>query len=386
MKTITVLLIGVLSLGFGAAVATDITVVSFGRAEQAALMKAYYRPFSEATGIAVKSLSYDGQTTELEQMAKTKSIVWDAIQVESRTLQLGCQGGLFEKLDFSRIGNKNDFIPGAVTDCGVGIFAWSMALAYDAAKLGTGPRSWADFWDVKKYPGKRGLRRSAKYTMEIALLADGVAPADVYRVLATNDGADRAFKKLEQIKHDVVWWEAAPQPAEFLRIGNLVMTSAYTLWIDREEQAKKNFKIVWNGSLYDVDSWAIPKGTPRASDAYRFIAFASKAENQKALSKELPYGPTNKKAWPLFDPDLANRLPSEASLGRALKIDTAFWIRHGEELEKRFDKWAPPICKQLTEDDEEYEEQGICQDIHGVMRTLGDGEPKIHAEGTPHHD
>src|SRR6266852_3399632 len=169
--------------------ANDITVISFGRADQAALTAAYYRSFRKSTGIDVKSASYDGQTTELEQMVKTGKTVWAVMQVESRTLQLGCQAGLFEKLDHGKIGDKSDFIPGAVSDCGVGIFAWSLALAYDADKVKRAPGSWADFWDVKKYPGKRGLRRSAKYTLEIALLADGVAPADVYKVLAVASGS-----------------------------------------------------------------------------------------------------------------------------------------------------------------------------------------------------
>ena len=98
------------------AAASDITIISFGRADQAALTKAYYRPFTAATGIDVRSLSYDGQTTELELFAKTGKTAWDVIQVESRTLELGCRDGLFEKLDFGKIGSKDDFIAGAVSD------------------------------------------------------------------------------------------------------------------------------------------------------------------------------------------------------------------------------------------------------------------------------
>ncbi len=189
MKIAFVVLIGFLLAEVNAVHANDITVISLGRADQAALTKAYYRPFREATGIDVKSFSYDGQTTEFEKMAKTGKTVWDVIQVDSRTPELGCKQGLFEKLDSTKIGNLGDSIPGAVSECGVGIFAWSTALAYDASKVNGAPSSWADFWDVKKYPGKRGLRRSAKYTLEIALLADGVAPADVYKVLAVASGS-----------------------------------------------------------------------------------------------------------------------------------------------------------------------------------------------------
>jgi putative spermidine/putrescine transport system substrate-binding protein len=376
MKTAFVVVIGFLFAELNAVHAKDITVISFGRADQAALTKAYYGPFREATGIDVKSFSYDGQTTELEQMTRTGKTVWDVIQVESRTLELGCQQGLFDKLDSTKIGNTSDFIPGAVSECGVGIFAWSMALAYDAGKVKGAPGSWADFWDVKKYPGKRGLRRTAKYTLEIALLADGVAAGEVYKVLATKQGVDRAFRKLDRIKRDTVWWQAAADPALYLNDGIFVMTSAYTLWIERDRQQKKNFKLAWEGSLYDVDSWAIPKNTPKASDAYQFIAFASKPENQKVLSGQLAYGPTNTKALPLIDSELAATLPSaEANLKGALKVNTAFWIQHGEALEKRFDDWAPQICVQQTDEDEEavdYKGKTVCQDKRGNLQRVQD--------------
>ena len=244
-----------------------------------------------------------------------------------------------------------------------------MALAYDADKVKGAPTTWADLWDLKKYPGKRGLRRSAKYTLEIALLADGVEPHDVYKVLATEQGVDRAFRKLDRIKSHVVWWEAAAQPAAYLANGNLVMTSAYSLWLD-QQRLKPSLRLAWDESLYDVDSWAIPKGTPRVSQAYQFIAFTSRPEQQKVLSDTLAYGPTNRKAVQLLDAQRARTIPSAGvNLKHALQVDTAFWILRGEGLEERFDRWAPPICRQqIDDDDDEYKDQAVCQDVYGNMR------------------
>ena len=375
MKTVLLILAAALSstLSAGFSAATEpggpLTVISFGRADQDALTRAYYAGFGESTGIKVASLSYDGQITELEQMVRGGKPEWDVIQVESRTLQQGCEQGLFEKLDMRRIGDPGDFIPGSVSDCGLGIFAWSLALV-SSDKFGAAPRSWTDLWDLKKYPGKRGLRRSAKYTLEVALLADGVAPTDVYRVLATDAGVQRAFRKLEQIKSDVIWWEAAPQPRVLLSACTMAMSSAYALWFDPAQPNSEHFRIAWDESLYDVDSWAIPKGTSRLAEAYRFIAYASTPQRQKLLSERLPYGPTNKNALPLIRADLARTLPSyPGNLSHALKIDTGFWIAHGEALEKRFDAWAPQICRQQTDDDDDdYKEQPVCQDITGHLR------------------
>jgi putative spermidine/putrescine transport system substrate-binding protein len=156
-----------------------------------------------------------------------------------------------------------------------------VALAYDADKVKGAPKSWADFWDLKKYPGKRGRRRSAKYTLEIALLADSVAPADVYKILATKQGVDRAFSKLDQIKRDIVWWQAAAEPALFLTDGIFVMTSAYTLWIDRDQQQNKYLKIAWGGSLYDVDSClsVAKRSGPYEPDCAFFLEWVGQSPN-----------------------------------------------------------------------------------------------------------
>ena len=351
-----------------AAAASDLTVISFGRADRAALVKAYVDPFAKSTGINTHSLSYDGQVTELTQMVKAGAPIWDVMQVESRTLVQGCRLGLFEKLDASRLALPKDLIPGTVSECGVGIFAWSQALIY-SDKLQESPRSWADFWDTRKFPGKRALRRSAKYTLEIALMADGVAPKDVYRLLGTEAGVDRAFRKLDQIKKSTVWWEAAAQPGALMSAGWVSMTSAYTLWFDPEQERNLHTRIVWNQSLYDIDSWAIPKGSPRRDEAYRFISFASAPEQQKVLSENLTYGPTSRAALNLLPPRLVGNLPSaSANLADALRIDSAFWIEHGDALERRFNNWAPAMCRQQEDEDDDYFDQPECQDPRGIVR------------------
>ncbi len=183
----------------------QITVVNFGGANANAQKKAFYEPF-EKTGTKIIGVEYNGEQAKIKAMVDTKKVTWDVVEAESPDVARGCDEGLFERLDYSKIGNKADFIPAAVTDCGVGIFVWSTVMAYNGDKLKDGPKTWADFWDVKKYPGKRGMRKGARYNLEFALMADGVKPADVYKVLATKEGADRAFKKLTELKPNIQWW------------------------------------------------------------------------------------------------------------------------------------------------------------------------------------
>lgn len=340
MRTLHAAVLG-LALGAAAPAMADLTIISFGGAAQQAQEKAFYQPFTQATGIKIHPGEYNGEQAKIKAMVMAGNVTWDLVEVESPELVRGCEEGLYEKIDFTKIGNKADFLPQAVNECGVGIFVWSVALAYDADKLPQAPTSWADFWDVKKFPGKRGLRKGAKYTLEFALLADGVPPQDVYKVLATKEGVDRAFAKLDQLKPHIQWWEAGAQPPQLLASGDLVMSAAYNGRIHAAQKEGKHLRVVWNQSIYDIDSWAIPKGDPNKAQALEFIRFASQPERQKAFSREISYGPTNLKALDGLDPKVLGELPSAPqNLAVALPMNTEFWVEHGEELEQRFNSWA----------------------------------------------
>ena len=169
--------------------------------------KSTSRRFRSRPANAVLEESWDGGIGVLQAKVKAGSPNWDVVQVEADELALGCDDGLFEKIDWTSIGPKADFIKSAVSDCGVGAFVWSTAIAYDGAKLAQGPQSWADFWDVAKFPGKRALRKGPKYTLEFALMADGVTPERVYEVLSTTEGVARAFAKLDKLRPNLIWWE-----------------------------------------------------------------------------------------------------------------------------------------------------------------------------------
>lgn len=128
---------------------------------------------------------YNGELSKIKAMVAAGHTSWDVVEVESPELLRGCEEGLFEKLDLAGLGDPANYVPGALNECGVATYVWSMVLAYDQSKLAKAPSSWADFWNVAQYPGKRGLRKGAKYTLEIALLADGVKSQDLYKVLNT---------------------------------------------------------------------------------------------------------------------------------------------------------------------------------------------------------
>ena len=320
-----------------------LTVVSWGGAYQEAQKKVYFEPFKADTGTQMIDESWDGGIGVLR--SKVEGGVdsgWDAVQVESEELTIGCDEGLFEPLDWSKIGGKDAYMADAVHECGVGAIVWDFVLGYDKDKLKEAPTGWADFFDTAKFPGKRGLRQGPKSNLEFALIADGVKPADVYTVLATPEGIDRAFAKLDTIKKDVIWWKAGAQAPQLLASGEVAMTSAYNGRLDAANlNDKRNFGIQWNGALYTIDSWVILKTSPNKDLAYKFIAYAGDPARQAKLPEAIAYGVTAKAATPMIDPKRLDDLPTAPdNIANAVHISDAFWIENIDRLTERFNPGA----------------------------------------------
>jgi putative spermidine/putrescine transport system substrate-binding protein len=332
----------VLGLSAGSAIAADLTVTSWGGSYQDAQREVYFEPFKQATGIDLVEDVWNGGVGAIRAKVEGGGQEWDVVQVEAEELVLGCEEGLYAPIDWQAVGGKDQFIDAAVNECGVGTIVWSTAIAYDGDKLEDGPKSWADFFDTQNFPGKRGLRRGPKYTLEFALMADGVPPDQVYEVLGTEEGVDRAFAKLDEIKDDLIWWEAGAQPIQLLGSGEVIMTSAYNGRISAaNKEDGRNFKIVWPESIYAVDSWVILENSPHKDAALEFIAFASEPEHQKELPEAIAYGVTNKDAAAQIDLSLLENLPTAPdNLKAAIQLDTEFWVEHIEPLTERFTAWA----------------------------------------------
>lgn len=330
-----------LAINVAMAEARDLTIVSWGGNYQDAQREIYFKPFAKQSGKPLLDESWDGGYGVLQAKVKAGVPNWDAVQVEAEELALGCADGIYEKIDWDKLGGKDKFLPDAVGDCGVGAIVWSTGISYDGDKLKQAPTSWADFWDVEKFPGKRGLRKGAKYALEFALMADGVAPGDVYAVLATPEGVDRAFKKLDALKPNIVWWEAGAQPLQLLSSGEVVMTTAYNGRISGLNRSEgKNFGFVFPGSIYAIDSWVILKDSPNKDAAMDFIAFTSKPDNQAKLPEFIAYGLPNIEAGKLVPEKFQAELPTAPdNLKGAISLDIDFWTDNSEALTQRFNAW-----------------------------------------------
>lgn len=344
MRTTIRILLGagaVMAAGLSAAQARDLTVVGFGGAIQDAFREAYFVPFGKQNGITVLEDTTNGGLAKQKAMLDAGNVTWDVMQMEDDEITMACDQGLLEEIDWSTKANAADTDPGAFKECGVGALSWANILTYDADKTPDGPKNWADFWNVEKWPGKRGMRKTAKLTMEVALMADGVSPHDVYQVIATKEGQDRAFAKLDELKPYIQWWEAGAQPQEWLSSGDVVMTTAYNGRVDKAQQEGKNFPIVWDGQINSVEYWAVMKGTPNLDQSIALVEFMMSKDPQVAFANFIAYGVTNIKAMESLPADRLARLPSAPdNLKNAARFDANFWIDNGEELSERFASWV----------------------------------------------
>lgn len=320
----------------------DLTVVSWGGAYQDAQREVYFRPFMQQTGQRLLEETWDGGVGVLRAKIQSGANNWDVVQVESEELLLGCEEGLFERLDFAAIGGEDNYIPQAVNECGVGTILYSFVIGYDRDRLQTPPRGWQDFFDLQRIPGKRGLRRGPKTTLEVALLADGVPPDEVYRLLATDAGVDRAFRRLDSIRRDLVWWERGSQPPQLLASGEVAMTIAYNGRIAAANQSEgRNFGIAWQNNLYTLDSWVIMRDSPNLQRALEFLRFAGQPEVQAGLPARIPYGVTARGANERIPQNILSDLPTAPqNAAEALQIDDQFWLDNLDRLNQRFNTWV----------------------------------------------
>lgn len=356
MKKTLILTSALCSLAFAAqAQNKEVNVVSWGGSYEKSQVEAYNKPFVEKTGIKVNMIAADNPATPLKAQVEAKNITGDVFDIETSDAIRLCDEGALMEIDPAALPAApdgtpaaDDFIPGALQDCAVANIFWGTVIAFDSTKFtGDKPATAADFFDTAKFPGKRGLPKSPKRTLYLALIADGVAHDQVYEVLSTPEGVDRAFKKLDSIKNDVVWWEAGAQPVQLLADGEVTMATGYNgRFFDAMVAEGKPFEIIWDGQYMDMDMFAIPKGSPNPEAAMEYLKFATDTQRLADQAKWIAYGPSRKSSAALVGmyqdgkTEMAPHMPTNPDhMKTAVMDDPEFWADHSAELSERFNSW-----------------------------------------------
>jgi putative spermidine/putrescine transport system substrate-binding protein len=323
--------------GRAGAAAEQITVADVGGAPAQALRTAFYDPFEKESGIRIVNVAHESDpVTQFKLVVDTGSKIWDVCMVTPDDVaRLTLEKNYLEPLDITQTADDK-LIPGALVSNWFGFSAYAIVMAYrtDIYK-GEAPNSWADFWNTTKFPGRRGLNRGPKGVLESALLADGVAPKDLYPL-----DIDRGFAMLDKIRSEVaVWWTSGAQNTQILQSGEIDMSDTWSARAFAAIESGAPVNIVWKG-LYSIDGWSIPLGTPKLKQARDFVKFCMNPERQAAYSSIVANGPSNLKAYDFIAPARAKILPTyPENLAGLTTRDYAYWGKNFAAVSDRFQEW-----------------------------------------------
>ena len=317
---------------------------AYGRAQAVAQM----RPYASAHHVDVHLAQWDGDLSGLKG---------DVIDFELPGAVEACHRGLLEKIDAADlppgddgVPAQKDFVPGAFGPCWIGGIVYSQVILYAPHGFAAAPRTLADFFDTSRYPGKRALKRgSGKYNLEMALLADGVAPGDVYATLATAPGLARALHKLDSLGPDLVWYTADSEAPNLIRSGGAVLATALNGQVyDAAQKGGATPGVIWDRQLYEFDVFGVPAGDANKVKALDYIRFATGTKALAGVASWVPYGPARRSAWPQVgkNPELGiemNPFLPTAHFGTAFAVDDEWWRVHGARIEAAWQTWLATL-------------------------------------------
>lgn len=342
--------------------ANSMTLVSWGGAYQDSQQKAYVEPYLAANpGVTVTwDESSAESTAKMRAMTEAGNVTWDLVDAVASDAIRMCDEGLVMEIDHDTMlapapdgtPASEDFGDLIVSDCFVPQIVYSTTFGYRTDMVPEGkapPNSICDVFDTTTYPGKRALQKRPIDNMEWALFCDGVGPDEIYGVLGTDEGVERALKKLGTIKDQVVWWTAGAETPQLLADGEVFMGSTFNgrLFSAIAEQ-NQPIAMMWDMQSFDIDGWVVPAGLPadRLARVMDFLKFATDTQRLADQAKFISYGPARKSSAPLVGQhatlgiDMAPHMPTNpVNSEYVLMYDYGWWADHRDDLDAKFQAW-----------------------------------------------
>lgn len=301
----------------------------------------FYRPFTEATGIEVVGVQAAAEpTAQIKLMVDAHTYTWDMAKISPPAVSILTSGN---KVYLEKLNIESDPVVASIpakyrTPYSVGTNVYTSVIAYrkDSFKNRPTPDSWANFWNVKDFPGRRAMYKYPYDTIEEALMASGVPTADVYPC-----NLKQAFASLDKIRpHINVWWTSGAQVAQMLESGEVDMVATWVSRAQAAQNAGAPVGISWNQNIWAADSWAILAGTPNADACKEFIKFTCDPKRQAELTKYFPAGLTQPKAFDYVKPEIAKNCPTyPANIKNGLQINTQYWVENSATALQDFNAW-----------------------------------------------
>lgn len=318
-----------------------VTFSSWGGAFQDALRETMLKPAAQALAIAVREDTTNG-IQDVRAQITARRVTWDVTEQELPTAETLKRENALEPIDYAVVGT--DGIPKELVNSHyVGFINFTKVIAWQVSTYGDqGPKTWADFWDVKKFPGKRSMFQQVNYALEAATMAQGVPIPDVYKVLATQQGMDRAWAKLEEIApHITVWYRGGSQSAQLLRDGEVDIIHMGHNRVESVIGSGRKIGYAFDGGTMDIDALMVPRGAPNKANAMRLINEMLKPAAQARLAKAMPLGPVNTNAFAsglLAEAEALKINTHPSNIGKQLLVDANFYVGRLDQLTERFER------------------------------------------------
>ena len=358
-----------LLLFFAVSVTTSswaVVVVSWGGAYTESQKLGYGDPAAKKLGIPIDWVDYSGGLSEVKAQKAAGAITWDIIDVYAMDTIIGCDEGLFVEFDFDKdfppapdgTPASEDFFTEMPSKCAVGNILYSWTYAYHDEKIGSKkPKNIKDFFNTKKWPGKRGIYKSAMHNLEIALAADGVKPgkggSKIYEILETDAGLDRAFNKIKELctdpKGGCVFWSAGAKPPELLMQGEVVMATGWNgRFFNAEIGEGAPLKQVWDAQGLDYQYMSIVKGGPNQADAMKAVAEMTSTHGLAGSAKYIAYAPWRKSSLKVIEAgepwykdgktNMMEQMPTHPNNTKNyFLVDPIFWADNSTEIGERWE-------------------------------------------------
>ncbi|SLN68276.1 Bacterial extracellular solute-binding protein [Roseovarius albus] len=335
----------------------EITFTSWTGPYMRSQMLGFVRPYEQENQVRVNVAHYNGGIDEIRDQVESANVIWDVVDLTQADSLRACEEGLLEDLSGIDLPSgedgtpaSDDFVEGALNDCGVGVIVWGTAFAYsNSAYPDAAPTSIADFFDTETYPGARAIRNDPTVIMEWALMADGVAREDVYPTLETPEGVEQALSKMDSIRSDLQLWQSGREPVRLLNSGEVAMSMIWaTTGATASKEEGADFTVNMDGRVIELDLFGVPKGSRYKDEAIEFIQYASSTEALANMVGYLPNGPTRKSSLDLLSEDILEQIPNGPAYEDKLSIhsDAEWWAANHARLEEAFQAWLTEAARQ----------------------------------------
>ncbi|MXP64501.1 ABC transporter substrate-binding protein [Roseomonas sp. M0104] len=313
----------------------ELVLVNWGGIAMKGFDEAYGKPFmAENPGWTVVQDSSGPSAGRIRSMVESGHVTWDLCDSSAASATLLSGMNLLTPVDYGVVRKENVIGPAFAVEYGAAPYSFSNVLAYDSSKFPTPPTGWKDFFDLKRFPGTRLIRRDARTSLDIATVSLGADPKAMYPL-----DVGKALKRIGDIKGNAVYWNNGSESEQYLRTGEAVMGC---IWHTRasvlERETQGRIKFIWDQGMLQAGIMVIPKNNPGGAAAQRLLAsMLAHPEPQVALLKLMGNGPTNPRAAEMVPPELRRLNPTDpANVAKQFYLDETWWGKNYQDANAEY--------------------------------------------------